>query len=135
MKYTFEKAEKSTVKVKITLDAKDWNQAQVDAYNKDKNKYSLPGFRKGKVPMKVLENTYGKGLFFEEAVNIAFPKYMDEVLEKEPSIEMVAQPSVDFEDVSENGITFVAMVPVKPEVKLGAYKGIKFEKPVYNVTD
>lgn len=135
MKYTFEKAEKSTVKVKITLDSADWRQAQVDAYNKDKNKYSLPGFRKGKVPMKVLENTYGKGLFFEEAVNIAFPKYMDEVLEKEPSIEMVAQPSVDFEDVSDEGITFVAIVPVKPEVKLGEYKGIKFEKVEYNVTD
>ena len=89
MNYKFEKAEKSTVKVFITLDANEWDAAQTDAYNKTKGKYSLPGFRKGKVPMRVLENTYGKGLFFEDAVNEAFPKYYFEILGKEPSIEAV----------------------------------------------
>ena len=75
MNYKFEKAEKSTVKVFITLDKDEWNDAQVQAYNKTKGRYSVPGFRKGHVPMKVLESAYGKGLFFEEAVNGAFPKY------------------------------------------------------------
>lgn len=135
MNYKFEKAEKSTVKVFITLDKAEWNDAQVQAYNKTKGRYSVPGFRKGHVPMKVLESAYGKGLFFEEAVNGAFPKYYYEVLDKEPSIEAVAQPSLDVDNVSDDGITFVVVVPVKPEVKLGEYKGIKFKKVEYNVKD
>ena len=135
MNYKFEKAEKSTVKISITLDAAEWSAAQTDAYNKTKGKYSLPGFRKGKVPMRVLENTYGKGLFFEDAVNEAFPKYYFEILGKEPSIEAVGRPSLDVENIVDDGITLVATVPVKPDVKLGAYKGIKFEKVEYNVKD
>ncbi len=135
MNYKFEKAEKSTVKISITLDAAEWSAAQTDAYNKTKGKYSLPGFRKGKVPMRVLENTYGKGLFFEDAVNEAFPKYYFEILGKDPSIEAVGRPSLDVENIGEDGITLVATVPVKPDVKLGAYKGIKFEKVEYNVKD
>lgn len=135
MNYKFEKAEKSTVKISITLDAAEWSAAQTDAYNKTKGKYSLPGFRKGKVPMRVLENTYGKGLFFEDAVNEAFPKYYFEILGKEPSIEAVGRPSLDVENIGEDGITLVATVPVKPDVKLGAYKGIKFAKVEYNVKD
>lgn len=135
MNYKFEKAEKSTVKVFITLDKNEWSDAQVQAYNNTKGRYSVPGFRKGHVPMKVLESAYGKGLFFEEAVNGAFPKYYYEVLDKEPSIEAVAQPSLDVDNVSDDGITFVAVVPVKPEVKLGEYKGIKFKKVEYNVKD
>ena len=135
MNYKFEKAEKSTVKISITLDAAEWSAAQTDAYNKTKGKYSLPGFRKGKVPMRVLENTYGKGLFFEDAVNEAFPKYYFEILGKEPSIEAVGRPSLAVENIGEDGITLVATVPVKPDVKLGAYKGIKFEKVEYNVKD
>ncbi len=135
MNYKFEKAEKSTVKISITLDAAEWSAAQTDAYNKTKGKYSLPGFRKGKVPMRVLENTYGKGLFFEDAINESFPKYYFEILGKEPSIEAVARPSLEVESIDENGITLIATVAVKPEVKLGEYKGIKFEKVEYNVKD
>lgn len=135
MNYKFEKAEKSTVKITITLDAAEWSAAQQDAYNKTKGKYALPGFRKGKVPMKVLENAYGKGLFFEDAINESFPKYYFEILEKEPSIEAVARPSLDVDKIGEDGVTLVATVAVKPEVKLGEYKGIKFEKVEYNVKD
>ena len=135
MNYKFEKAEKSTVKISITLDAAEWSAAQQDAYNKTKGKYALPGFRKGKVPMKVLENAYGKGLFFEDAINESFPKYYFEILEKEPSIEAVARPSLDVGKIGEDGVTLVATVAVKPEVKLGEYKGIKFEKVEYNVKD
>ena len=135
MKYTFEQAEKSTVKIKITLTAKEWEAAQEQGYQAVKGKYSLPGFRKGKVPRRMLESVYGKGLFFEEAINEAFPKYYSEILDKEPSIEVVGRPDIDVEKVSEKGITMIAIVPVKPEVKLGAYKGIKVEKVAYNVSD
>ncbi len=135
MKYTFEKAEKSTVKVTIKLTEKEWKDAIEKAYNKTKGKYSMPGFRKGKVPMHLLVSTYGEGIFYEDAINNAFPEYYGEVLEKEPSIFAIAQPEVDIKDISEKGITMIAIVPVKPEVKLGEYKGITFEKKVYNVKD
>ncbi len=135
MKYTFEKAEKSTVKIKITLSATEWKDAICAAYEKTKGKYSLPGFRKGKVPKHLLEATYGEGIFYEDAINDAFPKYYGEVLDKEPSIEAVAHPEVDIKKIDEKGLVIEAVVAVKPEVQLGEYKGIKFKKPVYNVED
>ena len=135
MKYTFEKAEKSTVKITIDLTAKEWQSAIDAAYEKTKGRYSMPGFRKGKVPKKVLETAYGEGVFYEEAINQAFPKYYSEVLEKEPSIYAVAAPEIDIKKISEKGITMLAIVPVKPEVVFGAYKGIKFDKVEYNVKD
>ena len=135
MKYTFEKAEKSTVKVKIDLTAKEWQAAIDAAYEKTKGRYSVPGFRKGKVPKKVLETAYGVGVFYEEAINQAFPKYYSEILEKETSIDAIAAPDIDIEKISEKGITMIAIVPVKPEVVFGKYKGIKFDKVEYNVKD
>ena len=135
MKYTFEIGKKSTVKITINLNAQEWNESINAAYEKTKGKYSVPGFRKGKVPKKVLESAYGTGLFYEDAINIAFPKYYGEVLDKEPSIEAVAAPEIDIKSISEKGISIIAIVPVKPEVTLGEYKGIKFTKNVYNVKD
>lgn len=135
MKYTFEKGEKSTVKITIELTSDEWKQSVDAAYEKTKGKYSMPGFRKGKVPKKVIENAYGAGIFYEDAINYAFPKYYEEVLEKEPAIEPVAQPELDIKDVSDKGITIVATVAVKPEVMLGSYKGITFKKVEYNVKD
>ncbi len=135
MKYTFEIGKKSTVKVTIKLTAEEWNEAINVAYEKTKGKYSIPGFRKGKAPKKVLESAYGTGVFYEEAINYAFPKYYEEVLEKEPSIEAVASPEIDIKEIGEKGLTMIAVVPVKPEVTLGEYKGINFKKNVYNVKD
>ena len=95
MKYTFENGKKSTVKITIDLTATEWNKAIDEAYEKTKGRYSMPGFRKGKVPKKVLESAYGEGVFYEEAINQAFPKYYSEILEKETSIEAVAAPELD----------------------------------------
>ena len=133
MKYTFEKAEKSTVKITITLSKEEWKDAISAAYEKTKGRYSLPGFRKGKVPKHLLEATYGEGIFYEDAINNAFPKYYGEVLDKEPSIEAVANPDVDIKKIDEKGLVIEAVVAVKPEVTLGEYKGIKFKKNKYNV--
>lgn len=135
MKYKFENGEKSTVKVTITLTATEWNDAQNKAYERTKGKYSLPGFRKGHVPKHLLEQTYGKGIFYEDAINDAFSKYYYDVLEKEPSIEPVDRPDVAIDKIDDKGLTMTATVPVKPEVKIGAYKGIKIEKVEYNVKD
>lgn len=133
MKYTFEKAEKSTVKVTMELTKEEWKEANDKAYEKTKGRYSMPGFRKGKVPKKVLEGAYGTGVFYEEAINYAFPKYFGEVLDKEPSIEAIDRPELDIKDISDDGITMIAIVPVKPEVKIGAYKGLTFKKNTYRV--
>lgn len=135
MKYTFEKAEKSTVKIDIKLTAGEWNEAIDKAYEKTKGRYSMPGFRKGKVPKHLLESTYGKGIFYEEAINQAFPKYYTEILEKETSIEAVAAPEIDVKKVDDKGLELIAIVAVRPEVKLGDYKGITFKKVEYNVKD
>lgn len=135
MKYTFEKAEKSTVKINIDLTAKEWDEAINAAYEKTKGRYSLPGFRKGKVPKHLLESTYGKGVFYEEAINYAFPKYYEQILEKETEIKAIATPDIDIKKISDKGISLIAIVPVKPEVTLGEYKGIKFDKIEYNVKD
>ncbi len=135
MKYTFENGKKSTVKITIDLTASEWNQAIESAYEKTKGRYSMPGFRKGKVPKKVLESAYGEGVFYEEAINQAFPKYYSEILEKETSIDAVAAPELDIKKISKKGITMIAIVAVKPEVVIGEYKGITYKKNVYNVKD
>ena len=135
MKYTVAKAKKSTVKITIDLTAKEWQTAIDAAYEKTKGRYSVPGFRKGKVPKKVLESAYGTGVFYEEAINQAFPKYYGEVLDKETSIEPVTAPELDIKSISEKGISMIAIVAVKPEVVIGTYKGINFKKNVYNVKD
>ncbi len=135
MEYKFEKGEKSTVKVTIALNATEWNDAQDKAYARTKGKYSLPGFRKGHVPKHLLEQTYGKGIFYEDAINDAFSQYYYDILEKEPTIEPVDRPDVSIDKIDDKGLTMTATVPVKPEVKIGAYKGIKIEKVEYNVKD
>ena len=103
MKYTFEKGKKSTVKITIDLTAKEWQAAIEEAYEKTKSRYSVPGFRKGKAPKKFLEAAYGEGIFYEEAINQAFPKYYGEVLDKEPSIDVVAAPELDIKKISAKG--------------------------------
>ena len=135
MKYTIEKAEKSTVKITIELNKEEWKGAIDTAYEKTKGKYSLPGFRKGKVPKNFLVSTYGEGIFYDDAINYAFPKYYGEILDKETTLEVIAQPEVEIKDLSAEGLTILATVAVKPEVKLGAYKGITYKKNVYNVKD
>lgn len=135
MKNKIEALEKSQIKITITLDKAEWDEMNLQAYNKTKGKYAIQGFRKGKVPMKVLQNAYGEGVLYEEAINEAFVKYYYDILEDNKDIYPVGQPELDVEKVDANGLTLIAIVPVKPEVELGAYKGIKVDKIEYNVKD
>ena len=134
MDYKFENGEKSTVKIYITLDKSEWESAISAAYEKTKGKYSLQGFRKGHVPKSVIEKTYGKGVFFEDAINGCFYDYYKQIIDKEENFYPLDQPDIDVDKISEDGVTMIAVVPVKPEVKLGAYKGIKIKKVEYNVS-
>lgn len=135
MNYNIEKAEKSTVKIHIELDATEWNDAVNKAYEKNKGKYSMPGWRKGHVPKKVLENAYGVGIFYDDAINGAFSSSYYDILQKEKDLEVVADPDVAIDDLNENGVKMTATVAVKPEVKIASYTGIKVKKVEYNVTD
>ena len=136
MNYTYEKAEKSCVKITIVFDKTDWDKAINDAFLKNRNKFNVPGFRKGHVPFHVIVGQYGKEFFYEDAINIAISEKYPEILKKETeNIYAVGDPDFSLEKVDENGFTVTALVPVMPELNLGAYTGIKVEKVEYNVSD
>ncbi len=135
MSLQVEKLEGNMAKLTIEASAEDFAQAIEKAYQKEKNKISVPGFRKGKVPRQMIEKMYGKEVFYEEAANFVIPsayaKAVDECEE-----EIVSQPTIDVVQ-AEAGKPFIftAEVALKPEVKLGTYKGVKVEKTDVTVTD
>lgn len=133
MTYSVEKQEKSVVKFTFTLDKEDWEKAINAAYQKDKNKIQIAGFRKGKAPRHMIERMYGKGVFFETAINDSIPACYQQALTENADIEPVAYPEYDVEDISDEGAKIAVYVVVKPEVKLGAYTGLSIEKNVYPV--
>ena len=136
MKYTTKAGEKSTVKITLKFDAEEWKNAQTQAYLKNRGKFTVNGFRKGKAPKNVIESVYGKGVFYEDALNTLFGDNYGSVLEKcEKKFTVVGDPDVSVEDFSEEGVTLVAVVPVKPEVKISSYKGMKIKKYEYTVQD
>ncbi len=135
MSLQVEKLEGNMAKLTIEASAEDFEQAIEKAYQKNKNKLSIPGFRKGKVPRKMIEQMYGKEIFYEDAANIVIPsayaKAVDECTE-----EIVSQPEIDVVQ-AESGKPFIftAEVALKPDVTLGKYKGIEIEKADTTVTD
>ncbi len=136
MKYTTKAAEKSTVKITLKFDGEEWKAAQQSAYQKSKGKFAINGFRKGKAPKHVIENVYGKGVFFEDALNILFAENYGKIIEKEAKkFTVVGDPDVSVEKMEEDLISLVAIVPVKPEVKISAYKGMKIKQYAYTVKD
>ena len=134
MEYSQQKLSKSKVEIAFSVEKEEWNNYIQLAYNKNKFKYSVEGFRKGKVPMSVLVNRYGKEFFYEEALDEAMDKCYVEVLEKE-KLDVVARPEVDVKEIGEEGVKFVITVAVKPEFELGQYKGLGIEKESVEVTD
>lgn len=136
MKYTTKAAEKSTMKITMKFDADEWKDALNKAYVKTKGRYSVNGFRKGKAPRNVIEHAYGKGVFFEDALNVLFSENYGTVLDKEEKkFTAVGDPELSVDDLSDDGVTLVAVTPVRPEVKIGSYKGMKIKEFAYNVED
>ena len=136
MKYTIEPSEKSTVKVTMTFDRAEWDAANMKAYQQTRGRYFVNGFRKGKAPKHVIELNYGKGVFYEDALNDLFSEHYYDIIEKEKdNYTVVGQPELSVEDISDEGAVLSAKAPVKPDVKLGAYKGINIQKVEYNVKD
>ena len=136
MQYKTEPSEKSTVKIVMTFDKAEWDEANQKAYVRTRGKYAVNGFRKGKAPKHVIELNYGKGVFYEDALTDLYNDHFEQIVEKEKeNFTVVGQPQLSVDDIGEEGATLTAVVPVKPEVKLGAYKGIKVKKAEYNVSD
>ena len=135
MNATLISKEKTAVKLSFEVSAEVLEQGMAFAYNKHKNNLSLPGFRKGKVPRKLIEAQYGEGFFYEDAINHIFPdEYMAAV--KELGLDVVSAPTLDIDYIqSGKGAKFICDVTVKPEVELGQYKGLEVEKVSAEVTD
>ena len=127
--------EKTAVKLSFEVSAEVLETGLAFAYNKHKNEIALPGFRKGKVPRKIVEKQFGEGFFYEDAINHIFPEnYMAAI--KELGLDVVSAPVLDIEYIeSGKGAKFICDVTVKPEVELGQYKGLTVEKVSAEVTD
>ncbi len=136
MKYTSQAAEKSTVKLTIEFSKEEWDNAVGEAYKRTRGKFAVPGFRKGKAPKAVVENYYGKGVFFDEAFNVLYSEHYPSILDKEKeNFTAVGDPELSVDDIAEERVVMTATVPVKPDVKIGAYKGLDIKKHVYTVSD
>ena len=136
MKYTTAAGEKSTVKVTIDFSKEEWEAAIAESYKRTRGKYAVPGFRKGKAPKGVVENYYGKAVFFDEAFNVLYSRHYPEILEKErANFTAVGEPELSVDDLSEEKVTLTAVIPVKPDVKIGAYKGLDIKKYEYSVSE
>ncbi|MDD6798442.1 MAG: trigger factor [Clostridia bacterium] len=136
MSFTVEQLEeKNMVKLVIESSAEEFEKGLEQAYNKNKNKINIQGFRKGKAPRKIIEKFYGKEIFFEDAANAIIPDAYAKAAE-ESGLEIVSQPEIDVVQL-EDGKPFIfsATVAVKPEVELGTYKGVEVAKADVEVTE
>lgn len=135
MSLQVEKLEKNMAKLTIEVPAEELEKAIESAYQKNKNKISIPGFRKGKAPRKMIEQMYGKEVFYEDAANALIPDAYEKALE-ECTEEIVSSPKVDVTQLEAGKpFIFTAEVALKPEVTLGKYKGVKVDKADVDVTD
>ena len=135
MSVQVEKLEKNMAKLTIEVSAEALEKAIEEAYQKNKNKISVPGFRKGKVPRQMIERMYGKEIFYEDAANALIPGAYEDALE-ECEEDIVSSPAIDVVQIEAGKpFIFTAEVALKPEVKLGKYKGVKVDKVDVIVTD
>lgn len=135
MKAVLDNKENNKVSFNIELEYEKFEENLQKAYLKNRGQFAIPGFRKGKVPRKILEMNYGEDLFYEDAINLSLPDAYDLAIE-ELGLEPVDRPEVDVEEIEKDKpIIIKFQVDVKPEIKLGDYKNIEVEKVDYDVTD
>ncbi len=128
MSVKVENLEKSMAKLTVEVEAAEFDKAMVSAYNKTKGRFSLPGFRKGKAPMAMIEKMYGEAVFYDEAVNELLDKTYSDAA-KESGLEIVSRPEIGIDQIGKGkSLIYTATVAVKPEVTLGEYKGVEAEK-------
>ena len=129
-----EKKEKSTVELTIQVEAEAFEAAIQKVYLKTRGRMNVPGFRKGKAPRKIIEGMYGPSVFYEDAINELYPAAYEEAV-KEQGLDDVGYPKMEIVEVGKEGFTFKALVSVRPEVKLGEYKGLTAPKEAVKITE
>ena len=135
MNLQVEKLEKNTAKLTIEVPAEQFDKAIMNAYNKKKGQFNIPGFRKGKVPFAMIKKAYGVGVFYEDAVNECIDATYPAAA-MESGLEIVSRPMVDVETINEGeALVYTAVVAVKPEVTLGAYTGVEVQRVKSDVTE
>ena len=123
------------VKLELTVEASRFDEAIKKVYFKSAKYFNIPGFRKGKAPMKIVEKYYGEEIFFEDAFNDIAPEVLEEAV-KEKKLEVVSRPDIDVKQIGKGqDLIFTAVFQTKPEAELEKYKGIEIKKIEYNVTD
>ncbi|MDI9488334.1 MAG: trigger factor [Bacillota bacterium] len=135
MSLQVEKLEKNMAKLTIEASAEEFDKAIQKAYQKNKNKINIQGFRKGKAPLALIEKMYGPSIFYEDAANEIIPEAYEKAA-RESGLEIVSRPEIDVVQIEKGkSFIFTAEVAIKPEVTLGEYKGIEVEKKEVTVTD
>ena len=136
MKCKVEKTKNANeVKIELTVEAQKFEEAIKKVYFQSAKYFNIPGFRKGKAPLQIVEKYYGKEIFYEDAFNELAPEVLEEAV-KENNLEIVSRPEIDITQIEKGkDLIFTAVMQTKPEVELGKYKGIEIKKIEYNVTD
>ena len=129
-----ESIEKNQYKITFTIDKETFDKAENDAYKKNVAKMNIPGFRKGKAPKAIVEKMYGKGVFYEEALNACAPAAYEEAV-KASKLDVVGQPEFDVENIGDEGVTMFAKVFVKPAVTLEGYAGIEVSRELKSASE
>ena len=129
-----EKKEKSTVELTIEVSAEEFNAAIEKVYKKQRGSINVPGFRKGHAPRKIIEGMYGAEVFYNDAINESYPAFYEQAMEQE-NLESVAYTDIKVTAMGKDGYTFTATTTVRPEVKLGEYKGLTVPAELVQVTD
>ncbi|MGN0798533.1 MAG: trigger factor [Christensenellales bacterium] len=134
MKYEKKILDDKRIEVKLNVSKEEWDSALEHAYEANKGKYAVQGFRKGHTPRKVIEKTYGDTVFYDDAIDDCFYRYYFEMLSKEKDIKPVSAPEVNISKIDENGLELIVRITQEPEVSLGDYKGITIEKKEIKVS-
>ena len=135
MTYKIGEKKDGKVTVEFSLNADEWEAEIQKAYEKNKGKYKLDGFRQGKIPRKVLEKTYGEFLFYEDALSAVCDNSFFEMIEKEKEIQAVDYPDISVQSVGKEGASWIATITLMPEVELGKYAGIEIAKSKVSVSE
>ena len=135
MKYELEKKENGLYVANVNLTASEWDNALNNAYEKNKGKYSVPGFRKGHAPRNIIEKNYGVGVFLNEALDEVYYTTYTTILREHEDVRPVEAPALDIQKLDENGLEFTLKISCVPDFELAQYKGLTFTKQKVEVTE
>ena len=135
MKHVIEKKENGIYEAKVSVEKEEWEKALNSAYEKNKGKFNIPGFRKGHAPKSVIEQTYGKGAFMNEALDEIYYLAYTSVLKENEEIKPVEAPKLEIQKIDDDGVEMTLSIQCVPDFELANYKGLTFERQKVEVTE